>query len=1028
MNIKKPFLLAFVLFLSITNAQTQTSKILEEFDKGAAILEARKKGVPDGDVEGYVRAARARYMAQNHKHNPDEYIKKVTVINMNTKQITQGVQTSLCGNSDLSLLNYSNWAGDISDNNALGTTYPVNTYSVLGINGNNGSPVLLNTDPCNGNVSTDRHVVMSLPVGALTNNIANAFTNGYDPTCQNSSTGMFDLSVCPQTGVNSIRLGSAYPNYTGEKLSYQISVNSSNSLFTYRFAVVINDGSHGTGEQPAFTFQLKDANGNAIGGLCGQYDIDATAALGDTSYITTSSTCINSGGSSTKYRKWHTVTLDLSAYSGTNVTAEFETMDCIYSGHFCYAYISATCGALTANVSGFCGGSGSVVMTAPGGFASYQWYGPNTTTPISGATASTYTASSAINGDVFTVDCITLQGCTTKLSVTVASTNIVASGASVPSCRGGNTGSASVSVVGGTQFTYSWTPTVSTTTTITSQPPGNYSVTVHDISVAHCPDTTIAIQIGQILPTLTSTVAQLCGNIVAPALTSPGNGPYSWTFNNGTSVLATTQSYAPTTTITPSDYFVVTSHNATTGCLDSLKTTFSQVNIGFTSAQTNPCNGGNNGSITLTPSAGNTFTNFDWSLTPLPGSATLTPNGGGPSLSATGLTDPLHNGTTYTVAVNATGNTSCVYTLTVTLNDGALPPPALETLKGCALENVSVPSFTVPGLTHSWYSGGIALGSSYPYITTGVTNNVVYTDTMRDANGCISIYKGTIKLQSFNATISSAEGIHCHGDSTGKIKVTATAETNGPLGHPYTFNWVYPSPYTSPAMITTGVTPPQVSQQQGLHPGTYTVVIHSGACVSTKTYSLVDPAPLNDDTLNAFFCPKDDSALICVTELGHATYTWLNNHVVVPNYKNDSIWVPTGNVGNYMAAYLDGGCKDTAKVLITFPSYHAFRPESMVNVFTPNADNRNDVFFPFYTKNATVADVDKQTEYYHMYIYNRWGKLVFETEEYSKGWDGKDQSGAAQDDGTYFYVLKYKSNCSTKADLLDKKGFVQLLR
>ncbi len=50
------------------------------------------------------------------------------------------------------------------------------------------------------------------------------------------------------------------------------------------------------------------------------------------------------------------------------------------------------------------------------------------------------------------------------------------------------------------------------------------------------------------------------------------------------------------------------------------------------------------------------------------------------------------------------------------------------------------------------------------------------------------------------------------------------------------------------------------------------------------------------------------------------------------------------------------------------------------NVFTPNDDNINDVFKPVIN--------DRNIENYRFQIYNRWGKLIFETQDLNEGWDG----------------------------------------
>ena len=1015
---KKILFLAFAGTLSMVSAQV--AKNIPEFNLEEARKEAVKKGVPSRVMEEYLSGQKYQFDEKNKIHINEPRIEQVTIAEVGTNRvINQSVFTSLCQNSDLSLNNYFNWTGETATSCNPGTTYPVATWLGNGINGNNGSPIQLNNSPCNN--TTGFQVIHNQPIGALSTNAATAFANGYDDNCKNPSTGFYDLSCTPSNGTNSIRLSSAYNNYTCAKLVYPVTVTSSNTQFTYQFAVVIDDGGHPVGEQPSFLFGMKDINGNLITGVnanCVQYNIDATGASSDTSYLLNSLPCF---GGTVYYRKWHTVTIDLTSQIGNTIYATFEALDCPWSGHYAYAYISATCGNLTASVSGFCGGQGSATMQAPGGFANYQWYGPNNTIPIAGATSSVYTANPAQNGDVFTVDCITLQGCTTKLQVTVSASNILATGITGPTCRGGSNGSASVSVTGGTQYSYLWTPSGNTTTSISGQPAGNVAVTVHDLT-GNCPDTTLALNIAQINPPLQTAVDTMCGTYIV--LSAPTTGPYTW-YDNSDNVIggATSSSY----TVNPGaggQHYTVTYHDPVTGCLDSLKKTLTQINISFSQSPSAPCNGGTNGSITVTGSGGNTFPLYDWNMT-----GTTTGSGTNvafpPPLVISGL--PQGN---FTVAINPTGNSTCTFTMAIQLIAGQIPAPTLDTLKGCALDNISVPTNTVAGNTHNWYNGSTSLGNSYPYTTTGVTQGAVYTDTIRNVFGCISVYKAFLKLRKITPTITSPEGIHCHDDSSGKIKVTLAASgvTNGPITGPVIFNWNFPNPYTDPAPITTSTSLPQTSQQNNLHAGTYTVVVTAGGCVATKTLTLVNPALLPDDSLFTYYCPKD-SLVWLYAEAGHSSYTWLNNGVPVnPVHNNDSIQLTPTTVGNYQVVYLVAGCRDTARILFTFPSYHAFRPDKITNIFTPNADKRNDNFYPFFDANVSQYEIDKQMEEYSIVIYNRWGKKIFEADQYQRPWDGKDESGTPQDDGTYYWILRYKSNCSTKADIVEKHGFVQLLR
>lgn len=83
----------------------------------------------------------------------------------------------------------------------------------------------------------------------------------------------------------------------------------------------------------------------------------------------------------------------------------------------------------------------------------------------------------------------------------------------------------------------------------------------------------------------------------------------------------------------------------------------------------------------------------------------------------------------------------------------------------------------------------------------------------------------------------------------------------------------------------------------------------------------------------------------------------------------------------------NGVCSDDATVTITVLPY----PDAIIsppNVFTPNGDGNNDVF---------TIDV-KFGKTMLVQIFNRWGNLMYEINDFSKNWDGADAS-----DGVYFY-------------------------
>lgn len=86
----------------------------------------------------------------------------------------------------------------------------------------------------------------------------------------------------------------------------------------------------------------------------------------------------------------------------------------------------------------------------------------------------------------------------------------------------------------------------------------------------------------------------------------------------------------------------------------------------------------------------------------------------------------------------------------------------------------------------------------------------------------------------------------------------------------------------------------------------------------------------------------------------------------------------------------------------------------MPNVFTPNVDGANDAFVPVKTKGIETA---------HMTILNRWGNVIFETDDLSTGWDGT-ANGDECTNGVYFYLVEYIG----MGQEYQAHGFVTLVR
>jgi gliding motility-associated-like protein len=133
---------------------------------------------------------------------------------------------------------------------------------------------------------------------------------------------------------------------------------------------------------------------------------------------------------------------------------------------------------------------------------------------------------------------------------------------------------------------------------------------------------------------------------------------------------------------------------------------------------------------------------------------------------------------------------------------------------------------------------------------------------------------------------------------------------------------------------------------------------------------------------------------------GGSTYTWnfgdwnsLQNSSSAMNPQHE--YAQIGEYSVYMVVTNSYGCTDTAKhVVVVEADYALYIP----NAFTPDQNSRNDVFQP---KGVGINE-DK----YKMEIFDRWGELIFTSNQFSKGWDGtvKGSSQVAQD-GVYIYKI-----------------------
>lgn len=122
--------------------------------------------------------------------------------------------------------------------------------------------------------------------------------------------------------------------------------------------------------------------------------------------------------------------------------------------------------------------------------------------------------------------------------------------------------------------------------------------------------------------------------------------------------------------------------------------------------------------------------------------------------------------------------------------------------------------------------------------------------------------------------------------------------------------------------------------------------------------------------------------------------------------------------GNYTVTVTasNSDCPCEGEDTTCFKSFDVHIAESFLhvpNVFTPNGDGANDEFRVDY---KSIVD-------YHIWVYNRWNKLVYESSNPMEGWDG-NINGRPAAEGAYFYVIRAKGvDAAQGADYMSKIRF-----
>lgn len=708
-----------------------------------------------------------------------------------------------------------------------------------------------------------------------------------------------------------------------------------------------------------------------------------------------------------------------------------------------------------------CGNNnGTATVTPGGGVGPYgcTWApsgGPGLNATGLGAGTYTYTVTDA-------------NGCTLTQTVNVPSTGGLTSSSAGTDvlCFGGSTGSVTVTPVGGNPaYTFVWTPNVSATGTASNLPAGTYSCTVTDASgcssissytITEPPQLTASAAgfnvtcfgacDGQIVTIpaggtgnytflwSTGCITASCNNncagnytvtitdqngctvtdtanvsqptaVIASAVTAPatcgqsdgsatasaagGNGPYTYQWIGGPATIAYNNIPAGT-------YSCITTD--ANGCADTATAIVGNLNgVTLASCGTTDisCYGLTDGDITVCPQGGTPNFTYSWL----------------PNVSATANAVNLAAGVYVVTVTDANGCTSAT---TVTLTQppqlliAAVANPAAVCV-GSPVTLTGTPAGGTPVYNVGWMPGPLV--GNVQNITPAAT--ATYTATVVDANGCTA---DTTVLVTVNAIPTAAfSGDSLQGCAPLCVNFTDLSIIAAPSAIT-SWSWDFGDNTTS-----TLQSPNHCYNTPGVYSVTLTVVTGDGC---THTSVLLNYINVYGTPVAAFTASPQPTTILAST----IYFTDQSTNAVTWNWSFGDIAGGVSSLQNPSYTYTEpdcylvtlevesaNGCTDTVDHEICIdPDVGIYVP----NTFTPNDDGINEGFIP-----VTVGiNPDK----YEFWVFDRWGNLIFYTDDLNEPWDGKVMGGSnlCQID-TYVWKVK----C---VDVLEKKhtliGHVNLIR
>jgi gliding motility-associated-like protein len=210
------------------------------------------------------------------------------------------------------------------------------------------------------------------------------------------------------------------------------------------------------------------------------------------------------------------------------------------------------------------------------------------------------------------------------------------------------------------------------------------------------------------------------------------------------------------------------------------------------------------------------------------------------------------------------------------------------------------------------------------------------------------------------------------------------------------YSWSPEATLDTPSSAETVATPLQTTE--------YSVTITTDRTVAGKNCNYLLTTKVTVDVLSAsgikatanpnYITIGDKSTLSYIGDPG-AMVLWYTGTSPTTGY---SVTASPSKPTTYTVVASKGACTETTTVHIDAFNAGCLGPDVFIpNTFTPNRDGYNDIL---YVRSAKVSEL-------YFAVYNRWGELVFETNDINNGWDGR-YKGKDADPGVFGWYLKGK--------------------